>query len=145
MGDDFDLQAFLPYLLNQAAEAASAAFARDYKARHGLLRTEWRVIAHLGQYGPMTARDICTRAHLHKTKVSRAVAALHARRLVARDRNDADRRVEVLTLTQAGRVVFADLGTRALAAEAALCAPVDPADLAATRRVLARLAGMAGT
>ena len=38
-----ELTHFLPYLLNQAAEASSLAFQRTYKDRYGMLRTEWRV------------------------------------------------------------------------------------------------------
>ena len=39
---NFELTHFLPYLLNQAAEASSLAFQRTYKDRYGMLRTEWR-------------------------------------------------------------------------------------------------------
>ena len=46
--DTFDLQLFLPYLLNQAAEESSLSFQRVYKDRYGMLRTEWRVLFHLG-------------------------------------------------------------------------------------------------
>ena len=66
--DTFDLQLFLPYLLNQAAEESSLSFQRVYKDRYGMLRTEWRVLFHLGIFGQMTARDIGLRARLHKTK-----------------------------------------------------------------------------
>ena len=137
---DFDLQLFLPYLLNQAAEAASLAFQRDYKARYGLLRTEWRVLAHLGQHGPMTARAICDRSHLHKTKVSRAVAALAARRYLERKTQDSDRRSELLHLTSAGQTVYTDLGQVALAAEARLRARIPPEEWEVLRRCLIRLA-----
>ena len=64
--DTFDLQLFLPYLLNQAAEESSLSFQRVYKDRYGMLRTEWRVLFHLGLFGRMTARDIGLRAKLHK-------------------------------------------------------------------------------
>jgi len=77
--DDFDLQDFLPYLLNQAAEASSLAFQETYKGRYGMLRNEWRVLFHLGIYGRMTARDIGQRARMHNTRISRAVAKLEAR------------------------------------------------------------------
>lgn len=136
----FDLQLFLPYLLNQAAEAASLAFQRDYKAHYGMLRTEWRVLAHLGQYGPMTARAICDRSHLHKTKVSRAVAALAARRFLERATQDSDRRTELLRLTPAGQAAYADLGQVALAAEARLRDRIPPEDWAVLKRCLALLA-----
>ena len=44
---------FLPYLLAMAAEKTSQEFQRYYKDRYGMLRTEWRVLFHLGCYGDM--------------------------------------------------------------------------------------------
>ena len=78
----FDLQNFLPYLLSQAADASSCGFRRYYKDNYGMLRTEWRVVFHLGCYGKMTAKEICDRGGIHKTKVSRAVAALGKKRFL---------------------------------------------------------------
>jgi len=46
------------HLLNRAAEEVSLDFQHHYKDRYGMLRTEWRVLAHLGERGTMTARDI---------------------------------------------------------------------------------------
>ncbi|HAC50641.1 MAG TPA: MarR family transcriptional regulator, partial [Sulfitobacter sp.] len=80
MDDDFQLQYFLPYLLNQAAEASSLEFQQIYKSRYGMLRTEWRVLFHLGLYGQLTASEIGQRARMHKTKISRAVHRLTERR-----------------------------------------------------------------
>ena len=82
--DDFDLQEFLPFLLNMAAEEVSLEFQRIYKGRHGMLRTEWRVLFHLGNFGEMTAKEIGQRAKVHKTKISRAVQRLEQRRYLAR-------------------------------------------------------------
>ena len=111
--DPFDLQDFLPYLLNQAADVTSLEFQRYYKARYGMLRTEWRVLFHLGRYGTMTAKQISESARIHKTKVSRAVSALEAKRFLQRERDDADRRVEQLWLSKAGQAAFDDLSAQA--------------------------------
>jgi DNA-binding MarR family transcriptional regulator len=138
--DDFDLEGFLPYALNRAAESASRGFQAIYKARYGMLRTEWRVLAHLGRYGGMTARDICTRADLHKTKVSRAVKALEARRFLTRRTVETDRRQEVLALTPAGdgRVATPRAGSAEVRCRAGCRFASD--DLAALRRALRVLA-----
>ena len=74
-----------------------------------MLRTEWRVMFHLGNTGDQTDKQICTRASLHKTKVSRAVKALENKRLLKRDTLNTDRRSELLCLTKQGKAVFADL------------------------------------
>ena len=105
----FDLMLFLPYLLNQAAEESSITFQKQYKNRYGMLRTEWRVLFHLGYYGNMTAREICTRSKMHKTKVSRAVSALEKRRFLLREKVETDRRSEILTLSSAGKLAYDDL------------------------------------
>lgn len=118
--DEFDLETFLPYLLNQAAEATSRTFQATYRADFGMTRTQWRVMANLGKFGAMTAADICRISHIEKTKVSRAVAALEDRGFLSRARAESDRRAEVLTLTEDGRDVFLRLGRRAIAYDLAL-------------------------
>jgi DNA-binding MarR family transcriptional regulator len=125
-GRDFDLQDFLPYLLNQAAEATSRGFQASYRDRYGLTRTQWRVMANLGRFGAMTARDICQISHIDKTKVSRAVAGMEAEGLLTRATHTEDRRVENLSLTAKGRAVFAEIGQRALAFDADLRANLGP-------------------
>lgn len=111
---DFDLEQFLPYLLNQAAEATSHGFHAAYRDRYGMTRTQWRVLANLGKFGAMTARDICAISHIEKTKVSRAISALEGAKILTRTTSDLDRRVEILSLTEKGRAVFADLGQLAI-------------------------------
>jgi DNA-binding MarR family transcriptional regulator len=124
MHTEFDLDSFLPYLLNQAAEATSRSFQSVYKAAYGLTRTQWRVLANLGKFGSMTARDICEISHTEKTKVSRAVSALHRAGLLARETSAQDRRVEILSLTERGQALFVDLGQRAIAHDKALRARI---------------------
>ncbi len=111
---EFDLEDFLPYLLNQAAEAASHGFQEIYRDRYGMSRTQWRVMANLGKFGAMTARDICMISHLEKTKVSRAVAVMERDGMLSRTPSDKDRRAEFLALTEKGQAAFADLGQRAV-------------------------------
>ena len=136
----FDLRQFLPYLLNHAAEAVSLEFQRTYKGKYGMLRTEWRVLFHLGQYGDMPARQICDMARLHKTKVSRAVAALEEKRFLTRKELAADRRHAVLTLTRQGRSVFADLAREARAFDARIRAEMTEEESEVLQRCLKRIA-----
>lgn len=106
---EFDLADFLPYLLNQAAEAASLGFQKIYRNDYGMLRTEWRVLFHLGRYGDMTATEIGARSSIHKTKISRAVSALEAKRFLSRAGSDSDRRSARLSLTAAGQAAYRNL------------------------------------
>lgn len=138
--DDFDIRTFLPYMLNQAAEASSLRFQKVYKDRYGMLRTEWRVLFHLGMFGQMTAREISLAAGLHKTKISRAVQRLNERRFVLRMRDAQDRRVEQLKLTASGRAAFEDLRAVARAFDAELTARLSAQDTKVLRRALHLLA-----
>ena len=138
--DDFDLQDFLPYLLNQAAEATSRGFQATYRDRYGFTRTQWRVMANLGKFGAMTARDICAISHIEKTKVSRAVAALEQAGLLSRAPSATDRRAEMLSLTDQGRTVFAELGALALAFDRQLRGMLGAEDAARLAGLLRRLA-----
>ena len=109
----FDLRGFLPYLLNQAAEETSLHFSRTYRDRYGLLRTEWRVLFHLGRYGDLSATQIGAMGKIHKTKISRAVAALESKQFLKRTESDTDRRRENLSLLPRGRAAYADLTSAA--------------------------------
>ena len=82
-GDDapLKLEEFLPYRLNVVASLVSQALSRIYAERYGIGVPEWRVLVTLGQYGMMTGKAIGAHSHMHKTKVSRAVALLEKRKL----------------------------------------------------------------
>lgn len=100
------LEGFLPYRLNVLAETVSLALSRLYADRHGISVPEWRIVATLGQYQRMTAAEIGRHSRMHKTKVSRAVATLEDKRLVARETNPADMREAFLELTVEGRALY---------------------------------------
>jgi DNA-binding MarR family transcriptional regulator len=138
---DFDIRTFLPYLLNQAAEASSLEFQRIYRERYGLLRPDWRVVFHLGMFGRMTASEIASAARMHKTKISRAVQRLSDRCYVTRQRDAVDRRVEHLELTPSGRRVFQDLQEIARDFDAKLVADFPAEEERILRKALCRLAG----
>lgn len=109
------LNRFLPYQLNHLAEAVSRSFSKIYAEKYGIGIPEWRVIATLGEHEAMTARDISSATSMHKTKVSRAVAALEKRGIVTRDRNPDDMREQTLRLTTTGLAVYEDIIPKALA------------------------------
>ncbi len=133
------LEEFLPYRLNVVASLVSQALSRIYAKRYGIGVPEWRVLVTLGQYGVMTGKQIGAHSHMHKTKVSRAVAMLEERKFVARRANRADLREAFLSLTPAGRDIYEDLAPIALKFAEQLMQVVDPADRAALDRAIERL------
>jgi len=139
------LEQFLPYRLNVVASLVSQALSRIYAERYSIGVPEWRVLVTLGQYGMMTGKAIGAHSHMHKTKVSRAVALLEKRKLVARRANRADLREAFLTLTPAGRAMYEDLAPIALDFTERLSEVIEPADRAAFERAIDRLTGRSAT
>ena len=93
----------------------------------------------LGQFGVLTAKAIGKHSHMHKTKVSRAVALLEKRNLITRRANRADLREAFLSPTAAGREVYRELAPIALEFARDLLEAVDAADRAALDRALMKL------
>ena len=133
------LEQFLPYRLNVVAGLVSQALSRIYADRYGIGVPEWRVLVTLGQFGMMTGKGIGAHSHMHKTKVSRAVALLERRKLVMRRANRADLREAFLALTPSGRAMYDDLAPIALDFANRLSEVVDPADRPAFERAIERL------
>ncbi|WP_328702549.1 MarR family winged helix-turn-helix transcriptional regulator [Belnapia mucosa] len=136
MPADFALEEFLPYRLSVAANRTSRLFARRYSEEFGLSIPEWRVLAVVGRFGGLSASAVVERTAMDKVKVSRAVRALLARGLLAREGDAEDRRVQRLAMTAEGRAVHARILPLARGLEAELLAGTSVADRAALHRLL---------
>jgi DNA-binding MarR family transcriptional regulator len=130
------LEDFLPHKLNVLSSLVSQALTRVYGQRYGIGIPEWRVLVTLGQYGVMTGKAIGAHTHMHKTKVSRAVAQLEQRKFVARRANRADLREAFLSLTPSGRAIYDEAAPIALDFTNRLSEVVAPSDRAAFDRAM---------
>jgi DNA-binding MarR family transcriptional regulator len=138
-GASLKLEQFLPYQLNVVATLVSQALSRVYARRYRIGVPEWRVLVTLGQFGSMTGKAIGTHTHMHKTKVSRAVALLEKRKLLARRVNRADMRETHLSLTAAGRAIYEELAPHALDFAHRLTDILSPSDRDAFQRALRQI------
>ncbi|WP_428697052.1 MarR family transcriptional regulator [Stappia sp.] len=134
-----ELEGFLPYRLNVLAETASQSLAGIYRRRYRISVPEWRIMATLGQFGAMTAKEIGQHSRMHKTKVSRAAAALEARHMILRTANTRDMRESFLDLTPRGTEVYRSLVPEARKFVDALLHPLDEGERALLDRLLTRL------
>src|SRR5581483_5009051 len=91
------------------------------------------------QYGVMTGKAIGAHTHMHKTKVSRAVALLEKRKLLLRRVNRADMREAFLSLTASGRAMYEELAPHAVDFARRLTEILKPEDRAAFDRALEQL------
>ena len=120
---DFALDDFLPYRLSIVTNHISQAFARRYSEAFGLTIPEWRVMAVLGNFAPLTANQLCRRTAMDKVKVSRAVASLVAAGHVRKQANPVDRRSTLLRLAPKGRRTYRRSPCPPLPAARRRCAP----------------------
>ncbi len=109
-----ELENFLPYRLSILAQIVSESLHDLYAGPFGLSVTQWRVMAALGRFAPLTASDVGQRIVMDKVAVSRAVAGLMKRGLVERTPDRADRRRTLLRLSARGRGMHARIVPLAL-------------------------------
>ncbi|NNF51096.1 MAG: winged helix-turn-helix transcriptional regulator [Gammaproteobacteria bacterium] len=115
-----DLEGFLPYRLSVLSNTVSTAIAGAYASRFGLTIPEWRIIAVLGRYPHIAAREVAEKTAMDKVAVSRAVNRLRSAGFVDHEVAAADRRRSVLALSDSGQALLGDVAPMAMAYEARL-------------------------
>ena len=115
-----ELEKFLPYRLSVLAQLVSESLHDLYAEPFGLSVTQWRVMAALGRFAPLTASEVGQRIVMDKVAVSRAVAGLMKRELIERATDLSDRRRASLRLSAKGRTMHAQIVPLALGYEAEL-------------------------
>jgi DNA-binding MarR family transcriptional regulator len=121
-----ELEKFLPYRLSVLAQIVSESLHDLYAKPFGLTVTQWRVMAALGRFAPLTASEVGTRIVMDKVAVSRAVAGLMKRKLIERATDRVDRRRASLKLSAKGRAMHAKIVPIALGYEARLYKSLSP-------------------
>ena len=130
---------FLPYRLSTTSNAVSQRIAGEYRIRFGLSVPEWRVMAVLGDTGPMTQRELTQHTVMDKVAVNRACKVLEDRGLAARRPNAQDGRSHLLELTAAGAAMHGQIMPLALEMERRLFANFTDEEVEAFRSLLGRV------
>jgi DNA-binding MarR family transcriptional regulator len=133
------LEQFLPYRLSILTNTVSNTIAREYRDLFGLSVPEWRVMAVLGRFGPLTASEACERTAMDKVTVSRAVSHLIEQKLVRRDPDHDDRRRSILKLTPKGARTHREIVPIAQGREAELAEALTPGEWRNLDKLLAKL------
>ena len=139
----FLLERFLPYRLSVLTNTMSRAFARSYGRRFGLTIPEWRAMAVLGRFEPLSANEVAARTAMDKVRVSRAIARLKAAGLVGRSTDARDRRRSALRLSGAGRRMHDAIVPLARALEMRLIFDLSGPERALLDRLIDKLMGRA--
>ncbi len=130
--------------LNQAARAVGRAFDKALADAGGSLPV-WLILLNLTIGRPGTQRDLAEAVGIREATLTHHLNAMDADGLITRTRDAANRRVQVVTLTDKGSQAFLALRAAAVAFDARLRAGLDDADLDALATLLTRLsANVAG-
>jgi len=141
MNQKTPLSEFLPYQLSITSNAVSGRIALEYRQRFGLSVPEWRVMAVLGDSGPLTQRELTSLTLMDKVAVNRACKELEERSLAYRAPNTQDGRSHLLELTDAGVRMRDEIMPLALEMERRLFAKFLPEEVAQFRSLLERVRG----
>ena len=91
------------HLLHKLTDADSQG---AYPEHTGLSLSDGRCLATIGNFEPLSVKDLAAQANLNKGQASRAAQALVDRGLVCKEDRPDDGRGVVLSLTPAGRKLF---------------------------------------
>jgi MarR family transcriptional regulator, organic hydroperoxide resistance regulator len=136
----FDLQRYLPYLLNRAAIRITEAFQRELR-KDDLSVVMWRVLAVLWHDGAMRLGALAEATSIEVSTLSRLITSMQTRVLVSRIRSTEDARAVEVDLTAEGRAIAERIVPMALQYETMALADMPAADGETLRRLLTRLYG----
>ena len=123
------------------ARAARRAqrLAEEALAEEGVRRQHFVVLTSLAEQGASSQAALGRRLWIDRSDLHAILNDLEEQGLVARVRDEQDRRRNVVELTRAGRTALARLDTRVDAAQDALLAPLSRAERRELIRLLERL------
>lgn len=133
------LDDLIAFKLAKLSSGFSGATAQIYSARFGIGMLEWRIVITLRHHQPMTASEIAAKISADKGNVSRSVAVLLERDLIARQEDDGVRRNAPLRLTPRGRRLFEQINPIAREREARLLSVLSAAERTQFAALLDRL------
>ena len=133
------LEEYLPYRISVLSNLVSRTLARLYEQRFGLTVAEWRIMAVLARFGPLSANAVCDRSAMDKVQVSRAVARAVDNGLVDRGIDALDRRRSVLTLTSKGRGIHDQIVPLAVSLQSNLLGSLSGEEYSRLNEMLTRL------
>lgn len=140
----FVLEDFVPFRLSVLANRMTRAVARVYMQRFHLAAPEWRTLAVLGRFGPMSANTVVEHTAMDKVRVSRAIGRLLELGHITRKTDADDRRRVILELTASGHSAYRQIVPRALAVEDDMLAALSADEREALDTVLTKLEGKVG-
>ncbi|KPI18307.1 transcriptional regulator, MarR family [Actinobacteria bacterium OV450] len=138
------LTALTPYLLSTVGKEARTLVG-DRLAARGLRLWDMAVLAALADHGPQPQRDLAERLDVHPSDVVKVLDGLARLGCVGRERDTADRRRVLASITGPGRELLDGLAADTEGVGERLLAPLDAAERDTLHALLARVHAHAQT
>jgi DNA-binding MarR family transcriptional regulator len=129
--------------LNQATLNANRIVSDGF-ASAGVRRNHFTVLVALDEDGPASQAELGRRLAIDRSDVVAVLNDLEAAGLVARARDESDRRRNVVQLTPAGHAALAELDARVEEAQQALLEPLSAKERRELQRLLTRVVDFHG-
>jgi MarR family transcriptional regulator, transcriptional regulator for hemolysin len=129
----------LSLLIGRVAKELNRAFDDVLVAAGGSTPT-WQVLHALAAGDHRTQADLALAIGVRQPTLTHHLDAMERAGLVSREREDGNRRVQRVTVTESGRQLFLRLRRAAASFDGRLRAGLDDGDVAELRRLLAQLA-----
>ena len=129
----------LPSWLLSASALVGDRLVNEALATEGVRKYHFRVLVALSDDGPLSQADLGRRLSIDRSDMAAVVAELEQRGLVARARDDRDRRRNVVTVTAVGEDALARMDTAIAAAQDELLAPLAAPERQQLTELLTRL------
>jgi DNA-binding MarR family transcriptional regulator len=133
------LESLVTYRLTRVVDTLMRAAIKVYQAHHDVTVTELRLLATIGHHQPLALNEVSRLTGIDKGWVSRSLATLVERKLVARRPHPTDSRATLLSLTRAGKAKVQEIVPLAAARNERFLAGIDKPKRALLDELLAML------
>lgn len=104
--DEMTIRDLLSYRIHQVSSQMSRSAALQYRSHFDVSLGEWRALALLGAGVALSLNDLARAADLDKAQMSRIIAGLTKRELIARDEGSTRGQTVRLALTRKGQALY---------------------------------------
>jgi homoprotocatechuate degradation regulator HpaR len=98
----------LPHLLLQTRETLMAGF-RPILRQHGMTEQQWRVVRTLDEQGEMEPNQVADACLILSPSLTRMLSSMEEAGLILRSRSTTDQRRQLISLTDKGRALIAEV------------------------------------
>ena len=102
-----------PYQLVHAAEMLRDTFEQFYEQRYQLTVPQWRLMMVLGPHYPISQKELVEVSGMDKVRISREIRRLATKGIIFTQSSEQDKRISLVSLTEAGASLFNQLKNEA--------------------------------